>query len=372
VSSIKVNLCSIEDPTNPRTWSGTPFNLYKVLKEKDRLGSAFSTNAVKNKYLLLLVKTISQLYYNNSADINRGFITRFLNATKAGKKTNNSHSNLTLHTGTLDLPFYKLPKNQRHFLFCDSTWNLWSSNSTNRHKYSQKLSSAAERLEIKAYQQAEHIFPISDYVKQNLIAHYKVNPDKITVVGTGLGIIQPFYGEKDYANGKILFAAKGRFEDKGGPLVLQAFKIACKTNPALELTIVGQNDYTKEIDLPNVRVHGFIPIDQLQQIFNESSLFLMPAVNEPWGLVYLEALACKAPIVGLNRNSFPELSGYGKYGVGLEKADPEELANVILNLVSHPEKLAEMGKKGQEFCLNTFTWDNTVDRILNTLDNLNK
>jgi glycosyltransferase involved in cell wall biosynthesis len=371
MGTIKINLCAVGDPTNPKTWSGTPYNLYSTLNKKNRLGSAFSTNALNDKYFSKLITAVSKFYYNNSAEINRGFITRFLNAGKASKNTNSSDSNLTLHTGTLDLPFYKLPKNQRHFLFCDSTWNLWSFSSTNRHKYSRKLLSEAERLEKRAYDQIEHIFPISEYVKKNLIDHYKVNPDKITVVGTGLGIIQPFYGEKDYTNGKILFAAKGRFEDKGGPLVLEAFKMASKTNPALELAIVGQNDYMTKINLPNVQTYGFIPIDQLQEIFNTSSLFLMPAVNEPWGLVYLEAMACKAPIVGLNKNSFPELSGNGKYGFGLDNADPEALAKVILSAFSNPEKLSEMGKKGQEYCLNTFTWENTVDRIIQTIDNSN-
>ncbi|HEX9510286.1 MAG TPA: glycosyltransferase family 4 protein [Puia sp.] len=372
MEKIKLNICAIEDPTNPRTWSGTPHHIYSILKKTDRLNLAFSTKAVQNKYLAKFFTIISKLYYNNSADVQRGFIIRALSAKKADSHTAGSGSNLTLHMGTLDLPFDKLPEKQKHFLFCDYTWQLWSTSATNRQKYTKRLLSDAEKLEKKAYQQIEHIFSISEYVKQNLIEHYKVDPDKITVVGTGLGIIKPFFGEKDYANGKILFAAKGRFEDKGGPLVLKAFEIALKTNPRLELAIVGQNDYTQKINLPNVKTYGFIPIDELQDIFNRSSLFLMPATNEPWGLVYLEALACKIPIVGLNRNSFPELSGYGKYGFGLDNADAEDLAKLILKAFDEPERLADMGEKAQEHCLNNFTWEHTVNKIIQTLENSSK
>lgn len=117
-----------------------------------------------------------------------------------------------------------------------------------------------------------------------------------------------------------------------------------------------------------MKAYGFIPIEELQDIFNNSSLFLMPAINEPWGLVYLEALACKMPIIGLNRNSFPEISEYGKYGFGLDNANPEELAKIILNAFDNPEQLKEMGQKAQEYCLNKFSWNNTVSKIIKTIE----
>lgn len=368
VKNIKLNICSLGDPTNSKTWSGTPFNLYSELIKMNCLGRAFSSTPSTNRHELKLINLISNYYYRKSVDLGRGFLFRYLHANKVRKETENSNSNLTLHMGTLDLPFISLPKDQKHYLFCDSTWNLWSSYSTDMKGYSKKLLLDAEKFEKKTYDQLEHIFPISEYVKNNLIEHYKVNPNKITVVGTGLGVISPFYGKKNYSNGKILFAAKGRFDDKGGHLVLEAFKIALKSNPKLELSIVGQNEYEKNINLPNVKVYGYITVDELQEIFNDSSLFLMPAINEPWGLVYLEALVCKIPIIGLNRNSFPEISNYGSYGFGLEDVSPEKLAKIILNAFENPKQLEEMGQRSQEYCLNKYSWNNTVSKIIQTIE----
>ena len=359
------------DPTNPKTWSGTPFNLYSELKNMNYLGSAFNSYALDNKLEKILIKLIAKFYYSNSVDLGRGYFERYKNAKKVIVETSKSSTNLTLHTGTFDLPFYKLPKNQKHYLFCDSTWNLWSSCSTDMKGYTSKLMEDAEKLERKAYYQMEHIFPISEYVKENLVTHYGVNPKKITVVGTGAGVIKPYFGEKDYSNGKILFAAKGRFEDKGGSLVLEAFRKALKTNPKLELIIVGQNDYTDKIKISEskIKVYGFLPINELQNIFNECSIFLMPAINEPWGLVYIEALTCKMPIIGLNRNGFPEISAKGEYGFGINNSNPDKLSEILLEAFSNPRKLADMGTRGQEYCLNTFTWKSTVSKIINTLIN---
>lgn len=353
---MKVNICSLGDPTMPSTWSGTPFNLYSELVKLGILANAFDSASP-------ITKVISKI----SIDSRRG-ICRYLNAGKVKIQTKKSDSNLTLHTGTLDLPFYNFPRSQKHYLFCDSTWDLWSKYAASASRYSKRMLQNIDKLESESYHQVEHIFPISEYVKNNLVEHYGIKPSKITVVGTGLGVIKPYYGVKNYSNGKILFAAKGRFEDKGGSLVLEAFKIALKNNPALELNIVGQNEYTKNILLPNVKTYGFLSVEELQKLFNESSLFLMPAINEPWGLVYLEALACRMPIVGFNRNSFPEISGNGKYGFILNELQPEKLAEILVNAFSDSEKLSEMGNIGQKYCVDKFSWSNTVNKIIKVIE----
>jgi glycosyltransferase involved in cell wall biosynthesis len=334
---LKINICSIGDPKDPKTWSGTPFTIYSELKSRACLGIAFNSMAFSSKICRVLIRLVSLFYYGKSVDLGHGRIERSLNAKKCFNETLKSNTNITLHTGTMDMPFSKYPECQKHFLFCDSTFNLWSSYATNKGLYSKKLLRDAEKLEIQSYSQFEHIFSISEYVKDNLISHYGLSPEKITVVGTGLGVIEPYFGEKHYSNNKILFAAKGRFEDKGGFLVIEAFKIAKNSNPNLELIIVGQNNYTSKINLPNVKTYGFIPKEALQKLFNECSLFLMPAINEPWGLVYLEALACKMPIVGLNRNSFPEISGGGHTALVWRKKILLNLVKLYLKLLKIPE-----------------------------------
>lgn len=368
----KLNICALGDPTSPKTWSGTPFNLYSELKRMDCLATAFDSDACQNKYKRGLVKLIEKIRYGNSVDLQRGFLFRYLNSCKVRNEIAKSTSNLTLHAGTLALPFIKVPKNQKHYLFCDSTWNIWSSFSTNMDGYSKSLLKDNDRFEMEAFHQMEHIFSTSEYVKKDLIAHYGLPAQKITAVGTGLGVIKPYFGQKNYSNGKILFAAKGRFEDKGGRLVLEAFNKALAINPKLELIMVGQNEYTDKIKAPNIKAFGFLSIEDLQNLFNECSLFLMPSINEPWGLVYLEALACKMPIIGLNRNSFPEISADGKYGFMIDEPDSDRLSEILIDAFSDTQRLEEMGIQGQDYCLKNFSWNNTVTKIVETIRNLEK
>lgn len=206
-------------------------------------------------------------------------------------------------------------------------------------------------------------------MKKNLISHYGIPEEKITTVGTGLGVIQPFFGVKDYHQKKILFTAKGRFKDKGGDLMIAAFEHALKIDPEIQLTIVGCEDGLRFKPMKNLTTLGFISLPELQELFNSHSLFVMPARNEPWGLVYIEAMLCKMPILGLNRNSFPELCGYGKYGFGIDEADPELVGAEMAEAVSRPENLEAIGLAAQKHTLEYFTWDNTIERILGKIFN---
>ena len=90
----------------------------------------------------------------------------------------------------------------------------------------------------------------------------------------------------------------------------------------------------------------------------------MPALFEPNGITYLEALANKAPIVGLNRFAFPEFAGYGKYGFIVDNADKDLLAHTIIDALSDKQRLEIMGIKGQEYVISNFSWDKTVSSLI--------
>jgi glycosyltransferase involved in cell wall biosynthesis len=361
LSGMKLNLSStIGEPTNPKTWSGTPFNIYSELKKRNRFGEGFNIEPAGLKKLLLL----PYIPFYGMKYKRRALIWRYICSNDVVKKTNQSVSKHTLHMGTDALPFFKKPKDQFHYIYCDVTWNLYSQYATDIPAELKKNLKRIDTIEKRAYEEVEHIFAIGAYVKENLIHHYSIKPEKITVVGTGLGVIKPFTGEKDYSNKKILFTAKGRFKDKGGELVVKAFEKALEADPELQLTIVGCEDGHQYKEMTNVTTMGFIPLAELQKLFETHSLFFMPAFYEPWGLVYLEAMSCKMPVMGLNRNSFPEISGYGKYGFVIDDSDPVAAAKAMVDAFREPEKLKIMGETAQKYCLEEFTWEKVIDRIV--------
>ncbi len=91
-------------------------------------------------------------------------------------------------------------------------------------------------------------------------------------------------------------------------------------------------------------------------------------LNDPWGQVYLEALLCRTPVIGLNRNGLPEIAMDGACGILVDNATPDALACAILDAVSDPARLAEMGSIGQAHVLEHYSWNRAVKSIAAVLD----
>src|SRR5690606_25598863 len=125
----------------------------------------------------------------------------------------------------------------------------------------------------------------------------------------GHGDIQPYAGPKDFSKKQLLFIAKHLFIEKGGQLLLDAFRIALQRDPELTLTIVG-TDAAKPWakDTRNVTFLPFVPWTTLEQLLRDSTLLVQPMLNDPWGQVYLEALSSRTPAIGLNRNGLGEIT----------------------------------------------------------------
>lgn len=365
---MRLGVCALGDPLDPATWSGTPARICRELDTHGCLGPTVDSARYAGERPKEVARRCSRILYPGATETGRGLLERYLRSRHTRKRFRQQGTAHVLHFGTYALPLFSRPGKERHYLYCDSTWHLASEALGSLVGTSDRLTRHAETLERRAYADVAHIFSIGHYVKQDLVGHYGLDPDKVTVVGTGRGGIQPYHGEKDYGNGVVLFVAKCRFEEKGGPLVLEGFRHAHRTNPRLRLIIVGDPQYRAIIgDVPGVTVLPYVTLDDLQALFNRAMLFAMPARYEPWGLVYLEALSCRTPVLGLNRNALPEITCDGEFGCCLREETPEELARVLLHAYDHPDELAAMGAKGQEHCLKTFTWERTVQSMLDVI-----
>jgi glycosyltransferase involved in cell wall biosynthesis len=314
------------------------------------------------------MRVLSKIYYSNTRYAVMGFIEnrwRERHTYEQIRGLDPSVHVLHVHAlGVTALPLFDTARD--YSVLLDTTWDLWRRYATAAFGISPRVASYADSVDRATYHKAKHCFTISEYAARNLQEHYGVPEEKITVVGTGRGGLSPYFGPKDYTNGSILFIAKARFEDKGGYRLIEALQIARRHNSRLSLTIVGQPEYEAEFaGIEGVTALGRVSAEQLQQLFNEASLFAMPAVFEPWGLVYLEALACQTPVLGLRHHALPEITANGRFGFCLDTGSAEEIAAALVQAFADPQRLAEMGAQGQEHCLKHFTWEKTAQRIIN-------
>ena len=353
-------------PRNRRTWSGAPAGVANALSAHGLEVVGIDTSLSRFHHAWFAGMQMLQRYrqIETSEAIARGPAMRRYRAKALAREMKRLGVTRVLHTGTLDMPFEDDSGKVTRYLFCDHTWNLAIRHRPDADKFPASARRSIDDQERAAYAACRHIFTFGEYVRDDLIDHYGVPADKVTAVGSGMGDIQPFTGAKDYTRGRLLFVAKHYFYEKGGRLLLDAFRLAVQERPNLTLTIVGNEKARgSAARCPNVEFRSYIPWSELEALMREATVLVQPMLNDPWGQVYLEAMLSRTPVIGLDRNGLPEIAGHGRFGFLVDPATPEALARAIVEATDHPARLAEMAELGQRHVLDNYSWQKAGDRI---------
>jgi glycosyltransferase involved in cell wall biosynthesis len=380
-----IAIATFGDPRNPKTWSGTPAPIIKALEglglkvegidisvlpmaERFVFCAAFHLWRLNLRSFgewIALVKTEARSDFNLMRTV-RNRRARYL-----VKQMQSRGLRRVLHMVPYSIPVGGSGDSDiEHYLLIDGSAHL-EAETLGPVQRPDHISRALIETEREIFSRVKHFFPASEHLRRDLVEFYGVDPSRITKIGTGASL-PPFAGTKDYRSGHILFTAKARFQEKGGMLLLKAFQIAHRKNPALRLVMVGKESHRKAVgEMDGVTFHGFVPAAELEELFQRAALFAMPALVEPWGLVYLEALASKTPILGLRRLSLPELTDSGRFGFLVDEATPEAVAEVLLEAMSDPQRLQQMGEQGQAWSLKKYSWEIAGARIFEGLGSQN-
>ncbi len=111
-----------------------------------------------------------------------------------------------------------------------------------------------------------------------------------------------------------------------------------------------------------VWIEAMVPREQLVPLISGATVFVVPSVYEPLGIVNLEAAACGTAVVASDVGGIPEVVDDGRTGllVPYDADDPAAfeagLAARMTELLRDPERAARMGRAGRERVLAEFGW----------------
>lgn len=155
---------------------------------------------------------------------------------------------------------------------------------------------------------------------------------------------------------RLLFLSN-LIESKGVLVLLDSLKILKDKGYSFVCDFVGGE--TKEIDArrfnEEVKKRGLNEWaiyrgrkygDEKEKAFEQADVFVFPTYypNETFGLVNLEAMAHKKPIVSTDEGGIPDVVKDGENGLIAERRDPESLAQCIGRLLDSEELRQRMGR----------------------------
>jgi teichuronic acid biosynthesis glycosyltransferase TuaC len=106
-----------------------------------------------------------------------------------------------------------------------------------------------------------------------------------------------------------------------------------------------------------VQFLGELEHEQAVAVARRATLFVMPSVDEAFGVSYIEAMAAGVPAIGCQGEPGPEEIAAAGAGMELVQArSVDRLAETIEALLSQPDRLASLRACARETVSRSFTW----------------
>lgn len=233
---------------------------------------------------------------------------------------------------------------------------------------------------------ASRVIAVSQATKDDLVQHYGLEPDKITVVYSGWDeTMQPVEDEATIEKVKARYHIRGAYVLYVGTLqprknlghLLEAYAIVRKQAKRGEtpgLVIAGRKGWLYDQIFQQVErlgleggviFPGYVPQDDLPALLSGARLFVLPSLYEGFGLPVLEAMACGTPVLCSNVSSLPEVAGDAALLV--DPLDVKSMAEAMNRLLQEEGLRTQLVERGYRQA-RQFSWDRCARETLAVLE----
>jgi len=166
----------------------------------------------------------------------------------------------------------------------------------------------------------------------------------------------------------VLFV--GRITDQKG--IFHLLDAARKLPPGVQVVLCASAPDTPEIagrlaravaGQPNLLwIAEMVPVAEVVQLYSHAAVFVCPSVYEPFGIINLEAMACRTPVVASAVGGILEVVDDGRTGLLVPPARPDDLAAAIRRVLDDPAFGRALGEAGRRRVEERFSWTSVAER----------
>lgn len=212
-----------------------------------------------------------------------------------------------------------------------------------RQKYERIIRKVRKAIDRKNIFCADVIFANSTFTQKNILEAYNLSS-----IVCHMGVdAKRFYAKRGKKDIDILYIGSEDPID-GYDVFMQSMRFL-KTKPKIEYLLRGKKWLSDD--------------EQLLNYYNRAKIVICFGKNEPFGLVPLEAMACGAVVIALDRGGYVDSVLQGKTGLRVRQ-DPRKIADAINTLLQNDMLLQAFAKAAKKEVQKNWQWSKSTECIL--------
>lgn len=220
-------------------------------------------------------------------------------------------------------------------------------------------------LERQGMLAADRVITVSNLTRNIVINRYGIDSAKVVTVHNAVDFQS--YKDMDVEKGvkEKVVTFLGRITYQKGPeYFIEAANKVLKAYPNVRFVMAGSGDLMNRSILRVAKLRiathfhftGFLKGQDVQKMFAQSDVYVMPSVSEPFGISPLEAMRSGVPTIISKQSGVAEVL---KHALKVDFWDVDALADAIYGLLKYPALSRMAGRCGLEE-VNTLKWENAA------------
>jgi glycosyltransferase involved in cell wall biosynthesis len=159
---------------------------------------------------------------------------------------------------------------------------------------------------------------------------------------------------------------------KGHEKIMRNLKtIQQRVGAAVEYWIAGDGDDRARLEqlattygvTAGVKFWGRIADENLVELYQDCTLFVMPSEREGFGIVYIEASACGKPVIGSTTGGATDAVEHEVTGLCIDPNSDEMLINAVTKILRDPAYARKLGDAGRRRVETTFSRQSLIHSL---------
>ena len=370
------------------------FNLAKSLQDKNILNKLFTSlpkyraadfdikreNVISCWWCEILIRVLRKIKYLQAKKIEHSYHNCYINSLNNYIK--DSKADIFICFAGVSLDAMKIAKEKGMIIILErgSTHRRFQHNILRKEYKLQRINSYKDfsetevvfKREMEEYELADYISIPSTFVKRTFLEE-GISEKKLLVNPYGVDLSEFKQIQKEDNVFRIIYAG-GLTIQKGIPYLLQAFS---ELNlPNSELWHLGSvNDelkpFVNKFKNEKIKLLGHKPQNELYKYYSQGSVFILPSIQDGFGMVIFQAMACGLPVIlSENTGGYDAITKDGEEGFVIPIRDVEAIKEKIWYLYNNQDIAREMGQKAKIKVSNGFSWEDYGNRYIKNLEEI--